>query len=233
MHKPSIVKHIATALFAFAALTVGREASAGGHGRGAHGHAAASAEWGLHNGNTMNPGGFMPYLEVGWPDVAVGMAYGITSNFDIGARVAFSYSPYYSTATATGMSARVPLRFGLMRNERTSLLIHADPGIKIASFSPMFFSVQIPIGAEFGLHLSDDATLSIGVEAPIDLNLTKGTAFLIAPMGGPGFEYHIGKHIAVGAFTRFGAAVAAGGSTVTLGKTAFGMQAQGYFAYRL
>ena len=222
VRKSNIARHITVVLFAAAAFTAVREA------------AAAGKEWGLHNGNTMNGGGFMPYAEVGWPDVSLGVQYGISDGFDIGGRVSLSYSPSYGTGTAVGMGARVPIRISLMKGPKVSGLLHFDPGIKIAMFSPMAFGIQVPIGVEFGLHLIENGTLQLGLDVPLNLNLTNGTVFTLAPMAGPGFEYHIGEHMTVGASTRFGAAIAAGGAGgFTAAGAGFGVLGQAYFGYKM
>ena len=214
---------VVASLVAGAAVLVGaREAKAAGDG------------WGLHSGETMSRGSLMPYGEVGWPDVSLGVAYGISDKIDIGGRLGFVYGPYHSPAfVGFGMALSVPVRFSLVKGGSISALIHVDPGLRFPLFSPVLFGIQFPVGAEVGIHVAEHATLQVGLDVPMHVNFLRGAYFSIAPMAGPGFEYHIGS-LALGLNTRFGATIlAGGGGGASFSGAGFGFLTQAYVGYKL
>lgn len=234
-------KTIVAATLALAAFSVGSEARA--------------QQWGLHSGDTIRSGDNMLYAEVGWPDLSLGFQHGMSDKVDLGFRFSFDYGAEYTPYTLLGMGMRVPIRIAAIKREKFSFLIHFDPGIKFDSFggylggcgrfgcgggfyyngSGLRFGLWIPFGLEFGIHINREATISFGMEMPIYINLTNGAYGAIPILFGPGFEYHIDDHIALGINTKFGPSIFAegdgfGGSTSSAG---FGFIMQPYFAYRL
>jgi hypothetical protein len=231
-------KTIVASALALAALCLGREARA--------------QAWGMHSGDTLRSGDNMLYGELGWPDLSVGFQHGMSDRFDLGFRFSLLYGYDYTTFTQLGMGMRVPLRFAVVKGPRFSFLIHVDPGLKFDAFSNgagcfrdhpldgigcngLEFGLQFPVGLEFGLHITPQATFSFGMEIPFYVNLTNGVYGSIPILFGPGFEYRVDDHIALGLNTRFGptifASSDAGGQTADA--AVFGLITQGYFAYRL
>ncbi len=201
----------------------------------ASGEAHAGGKWGLHSGDTLTAGSIMPYAEVGYPDEGIGVHYGLTDRIEIGGRIGFHYAPiYHPSFLAAGMSAAFTLRISLAKTEKVSALIHLDPGLKVLTFSGPFLGIQFPVGAEIGIHLTREATLQIGLDVPVAVNLTNGVFANIVPMAGPGFEYQISDKMAVGANTRFGATIIAGGDRgVTFSGVGFGFLTHAYFGYKI
>ena len=224
-------KTIVATTLALAAFSVGTEARAAG--------------WGLHSGDTLGAGDNMLYGEVGWPDFAVGFQHGMSQRVDIGFRFGLTYGYDYTTGTQTGMTMKVPIRFAIAKNNRYSILFHFDPGLKFESFGDqdcvfhhhycyndgrLAFGFALGLGLEFGFHVSREATVNFGVEAPIYLNLTNGVYAGIPLLFGPGFEYDVDNHIALGFNTRFGPTLFPNDLTTD---TRFALIAQAFFAYRL
>ena len=223
-------KTIVASMLALAAFTAGSEAKAAG--------------WGLHSGDTLRAGDNMLYGEVGWPDLSLGFQHGMSSKVDLGFRFSLDYGLDYTTWTQLGLGMRVPIRIAPVKRDKFSFLIHFDPGIKFDAFSPLLFGIQIPFGLEFGIHFTREATLQFGMEMPIYINLTNGAYGNIPILFGPGFEYQIDDHMAVGLNTKFGPSILAhdrggfggwgwAGRWGTGTGTAFGFITQLYFAYRL
>jgi hypothetical protein len=222
-------KTIVAASLALAAFSVGSEARAAG--------------WGLHSGETLGQGDNMLYGEVGWPDFSAGFQHALSSRADIGFRFSLPYGYDYTTDSQVGMVMRVPIRLALTKSNKFSALFHFDPGLKFESLGDqdprnhfiynggrLAFGFALGVGLEFGFHLSREATINFGFEAPIYLNVT-GRAYAAVPLlFGPGFEYQIDNHIALGFNTRFGPTLFAfnGGDHAQ-----FALLAQAYFAYRL
>jgi hypothetical protein len=223
-------KTIWASMFALATFAVGNEARA--------------QQWGLHTGDTVRAGDNMPYGEFGWPNLELGFAHGLSDKVDIGAIFAFNYGFEYTTNTALGIGLRVPVRITPLRRDKISLMIHFDPGIKFDQFGssncdadnicttirPTLFGLWFPVGLELGIHIVREATISIGMEIPIYVNVTNPSFGSIPLLFGPGFEYHVDEHIALGLNTKFGPSIQAQGG----GNSAeFGFITRAYFAYRL
>ena len=208
--------------------------------------------WGVHNGETLDGGNNMLYSELGWPDLTLGFQHGMSSRVDLGFRFSFNFGYNYTTATVLGMGMRVPIRIQLSRSGRFSFLLHFDPGLKFDSFGAgsyrggygfghfswyypgyvggVQFGIQFPLGMEFGIHVTRDATVQFGFDIPFYVNFTNGVYGAIPILFGPGFEYHVDPRIALGLNTKFGPSIIAHdfGSGA-----AFGLIAQAYFGYRL
>lgn len=205
----------------------------------------ARTDWGLHSGDTLNAGDNMLYGEVGWPSFDLGFQHGMSSKVDLGFKFSLDYGFDYSTATAVGIGMRVPIRISPVKRGKFSFLLHFDPGVKFDAFSPLLFGIQIPFGLEFGIHFTREATLQFGMEMPVYVNLTNGVYGNIPILFGPGFEYQIDNHMAVGLNTKFGPTIWAASRGVGWGgwggwrgwggasSAAFGFITQLYFAYRL
>ncbi len=223
-------KTIWASMFALATFAFGSEASA--------------QQWGLHTGDTVRAGDNMPYGEFGWPNLVLGFAHGLSDKVDIGAIFAFDYGYEYTTATALGLGLRVPVRITPLRREKLSLMIHFDPGIKFDSFGSSTcdvnnvchstgttnFGLWFPIGLELGIHIVREATLSIGMEVPLYVNVTPSSYGAVPLLFGPAFEYHVDEHIALGLNTKFGPTIIASGGN---SGASFGFITQAFFAYRI
>lgn len=225
-------KAIVASTLALAAFTVGSEAKAAG--------------WGLHSGDTLRGGDNMLYGEVGWPDLSIGFQHGMSEKVDLGFRFSLIYGAEYTTYTSLGLGMRVPIRIAPVKRDKFSFLIHFDPGIKFDSFGStcgfngsgycgaLLFGIWIPFGLEFGIHFNREATLQFGMEMPIYVNLTNGAYGAIPILFGPGFEYKIDDHMAVGLNTKFGPSILARNYRGRSYSGAdFGFITQLYFAYRL
>jgi len=231
-------KTIWASMFALAAFAVGSE---------------ARADWGLHSGDVLRPGDNALYGEVGWPDLSVGFQHGMSDKVDIGFRFSAPiYGFEYRTRTLLGLGMSVPIRITPVHREKFSFQFHFDPGLKFDSFgtsrcvnnvcasnNDLAFGLWIPFGLTFGIHITREATLSFGFDAPFYINFTNGVYGGLPFLFGPGFEYHVDDHIAVGMNLKFGPSVLASsgtdgnGNSYTATNTDFGLLAQAFFAYRL
>jgi hypothetical protein len=221
-------KAILASLLAAAAALVGAEAR-------------AADAWGLYTGTTLHGGDNQLSAELGWPDASFQFSHGITDRFDIGVRLSLMYAYEDEVSAATGqdggifgMGIRAPFRIAIVRSDQIGVSFHIDPGIKF--YTPpgevVPFAFQFPLGFEMGIPLTPQATLGFG----FDLSMTAyvapsdATPFVIAPLFGPSFEYHINKSIGVGGNFRFGPVIAVVSSASL---TEFGLVAQGAFIYHL
>jgi hypothetical protein len=225
---------ILASLFALATALVGAEARAAG-------------DWGLHSGDTLRGGDFMPYGEAGWPDVTLGLQYGLTERVDLGARLSLLYSWEHSTATNVGFGFRVPIRISLTKRSRFSALIHVDPGIKVYGdgyynydfYDPppgrpidnkqAVFGLQFPFGVELGIHITPDATIQIGADVPMTVLFSQTATFVTGPLTGFGFEFHVDDHLGIGLNSRFGPVIFVHDGSVAT----FGFLAQLGLMYRI
>jgi hypothetical protein len=218
-------------LFALATAFIGTEARAAG-------------DWGLHTGDTLRAGDLMPYGEFGWPDISLGLQYGLSPKVDIGGRLSLLYGWESTLYTDVGLGLRVPIRISLTKRSKFSALIHVDPGFKfygdgydgyVGVNNRAVFGLQFPFGAEFGIHITPDATIQLGVDLPMTILFARQAAFVLAPLVGFGFEYHIDDHLGLGLNTRFGPVViAADRFYYPVGRSAdFGLVVQLGLMYRI
>jgi hypothetical protein len=231
-------KTIWASMFALAALTVGSE---------------ARAQANLHSADVLRPGDNMLYGEVGWPDLVFGFQHGVSDKVDVGFKFNFIYGYEYRDYTILGLGMRVPIRITPLRREKVSFQIHFDPGLKFDAFGNgacngragtcvddgLAFGLWLAFGLNFGIHLTREATLSFGMEAPFYVNFTNGVYGGIPLLFGPGFEYHIDDHMSVGGNLKLGPSIIAASTTDARGVTTsysdatIGLIAQAFFAYRL
>jgi hypothetical protein len=211
----------------------------------------AHADANLHSADVVRPGDNMLYAEAGWPDVAFGFQHGVTDKVDVGFRLSFFYGNEYTTGIGLGLGLRVPIRITPIRREKWSFQIHFDPGVKFDSFGgcrgalcmggggALEFGLWLYFGLDFGIHITREATLAIGMEAPVHVNVTNDVYGQIPLLFGPAFEYDIDDHIAVGAQVRVGPDInahpcpGAFGGTGSCSGAVFGLLANAFFAYRL
>jgi len=233
-------------MFAAAALTLGSE---------------ARAQANLHSGDVLRPGDNMIYGEVGWPELVFGFQHGMSDKVDLGFRFGLIYGYEYRPYTVLGLGMRVPIRITPVKTGRVSFQIRFEPGLKFDAFGSggcrtrlagglvviedcayaggLAFGLWLPFGLDVGIHLTRDAHLSFGMEAPFYVNFTHGVYGGIPLLFGPGFQYDINDHMSVGANLKFGASILAAsvndgfGHSRTYDNTDFGFITSGFFAYRL
>jgi hypothetical protein len=210
----------------------------------------AHADANLHSADVLSPGDNMLYGEAGWPDLAFGFQHGATDKLDIGFRLSFFYGYEYATLTGLGFGLRVPIRTTPVRREKFSFQIHFDPGIKFDSFGGgcraaaalcggagrmLEVGIWLYSGLDFGFHITREATLAIGVEAPIHVNVTNLVYATVPLLFGPAFENDIDEHMAVGAQARLGPVIDPYPCPNVTGCSgvAFGLLVNAFFAYRL
>jgi hypothetical protein len=205
---------------------------------------AKAAGWGLHSGDTLRGGDNMVYGEVGWPSLGLGFQHGMSDKVDLGFRFDLIYGYEYTKYTHLGLGMRVPIRIAPVKRGNFSFLIHIDPGIKFDSVGGgcglgyyggygtcgLEFGLWLPFGMEFGIHFNREATLQFGFEMPVHINLTNHVDGSIPILFGPGFEYQIDDHMALGLNLKFGPSILAVNNASAAD---FGFITQIYFAYRL
>jgi hypothetical protein len=210
---------------------------------------AQAAGWGLHSGDTLRSGDNMLYGELGWPDFSIGFQHGLSEKADVGFRFSLIYGAEYTTYTHVGLGMRVPIRLSPVKSGKFSFMFHIDPGIKFDSMGgncglglgagrycgALLFGIWLPVGLEFGIHITREATLSFGMEMPVYVNLTNGVYGAIPILFGPGFEYAIDDHMVIGLNTKFGPSIYAQSDAFGNSQSGatFGFITQLGFAYRL
>ena len=172
------------------------------------------ARWGLHSGDTVGDGGTLIYGELGFPDVSLGFQHGVSSSVDVGFRAAFTYGIEYVVPKqrpsnrlnlAPGLGLTIPIRVTLARNDRLSLLVHADPGIRFDAFDRKIFAgPQLPLGIDLGLHLSKRSTLTLGADIPIAILVTPDVTGFVSLLMGLTFESRFTDHFGMSFTVRTG-----------------------------
>ncbi|HEY4118043.1 MAG TPA: hypothetical protein VGM56_09315 [Byssovorax sp.] len=189
------------------------------------GEALAQEHWSLLGGDTVRRGNDMIYGELGWPDVGFGWAHGVGDKVDIGLRLGLIYGVEYRTYTDFGVDLKVPIRIQVARTGKVSALIHIDPGVKVYTGGRIdgnaLFGPEFPIGVQIGIHITPEFQVDIGMDVNMFLAVTADRAinpvFAIAPLFGPGVEYHVDHSLGIGLNTRFGPSIFADGANCNFG----------------
>lgn len=202
-------------LFAVATALVSSEAMALGGGTG----------WSIHGGDTLHSHDLLLYGEIGVPDVAFGIRYGLSDKFDIGGRIALLWDYEFAGATNAGLGGEFLMRFGLVKSPKFSVLLHLDPGFKLYGhgyenpyyygyyncgrggcyYGSALFGLTVPFGAEFGLHFNPKWTLQFGADLNLDIYFAHyGAVAAVHPLFGAGFEFKPIEKLALGVNTRLG-----------------------------
>jgi len=191
--------------------------------------AAPSGRYSLLGGETVPTGMNVVSGEFGWPSVSFGLTHGYRRDTDIGARFDLLFGVEgVSNNSQFGIGFRAPLRMVALRNDRISVLLHFDPGIKLFTTSPALFGFSFPVGTVIGYAATRDVTVAFGIDLPMTLYVTPSPVrFVISPMFGPAVEFHVDPRLAVGLNTRFGPVI------YSTGGSDFGFVTQLMLAYRM
>ncbi len=222
----------------------------------------ARADANLHSADVLRPGDNMIYGELGWPELVFGFQHGMSDKVDLGFRFSLIYGFEYTAATAIGMGMRVPIRITPVRTGKVSFQIRFEPGLKFDRFGAtcagvngincdlggfglynggLAFGLWIPFALDVGIHITREATLSFGMEAPFYINFTNGVYGGLPLLFGPAFEYHIDDRMSVGGHVKVGPSIFAfcgahdnfGNCTANDSGATVGFITSAFFAYRL
>jgi hypothetical protein len=219
-------KRILAVLVGVGALVLAQPAAAQGR--------PGPSDWSILGAETVAPGTDAVHAEFGWPDVSFGLTHGMSSGFDLGARMSLVYGFENTTINSKfGMAFAMPLRWSLARQGSARLLLHVDPGFRFYTYDPVLFGFQFPFGLNLEFPVRNaPLKLGIGIDFNASLFVTGNAtpAFVFGPLVGPYLEYHIDRNLAFGVDTRFGPMIEAfdGGTD-----TRFGFRAQMMLAYHL
>ena len=172
-------------------------------------------QWSVDTGETVNPGHDLVSAEVGWPGLTLGYTHGLSDRTDIGLKFDLLYSIENTTNTHFGLGLRVPFRAVVARSGGTSVLVHADPGIKLypsvsstddqgVTSSSSLFGFQLPVGAQVGFALAKNLRAEVGADLLTTLSVTGGSDLVLSPLFGAGLEYFVDRNLSLGLDTRFG-----------------------------
>jgi hypothetical protein len=197
----------------------------------AQGRTTPGGQYSLLGGTTVPTGTDVVSGEFGWPSATFGFTHGTSPTSDVGIKFDLIYGFENTNTTQFGIGFRVPLRFSVLRRDRISVLAHIDPGVKVYTTNPAAFGFQWPVGLTLGYAARPELNVAFGFELPMTLFVTNpgpSPSFLLGPMFGPAFEYHVDRQLTVGFNTRFGPIFDTRGGGGT-----FGFVTQLLLAYRL
>jgi len=187
------------------------------------------AKYSLLGGETVGKDVNVVSGEFGWPSITFGVTHGVSRDSDIGLKFDLLFGVEgVSSASQFGIGFRAPLRTVLLRNDRLSVLVHIDPGLKVFTTSPALFGLGFPVGAIFGYAARPDLTVAFGVDLGMTLYVAPDVSMVFAPMFGPAVEFHVDPRLAVGFNTRFGPVFETRG-----GASDFGFLVQVLLAYKM
>jgi hypothetical protein len=190
---------------------------------------SSRGNYSLLGGETVPTGVDVASGEFGYPGISFGLTHGTSPTSDIGIKFDILYGFEYTTISEFGLGVRIPFRFAAYKRDRLSVLFHLDPGIKFYTTDPASFGFQWPIGLTLGYTVGPELNVAFGVEVPMTLFVTPSPVdFVLGPMFGPAFEYHVDRELTLGLNTRFGPIIETAG-----GNARFGFITQFLIGYRL
>ncbi len=167
--------------------------------------AAAPAErWSLYGGETLAAGQDVFSGEVGWPSTSLGWTHGLTDTTDAGVRFDVLYAFETTTDTHFGLGLRVPLRGIAVRAGRVSLLVRADPGLKVYPGNGTPWGFALPVGAAVGIAVNPDLRLALGLDVPLTFFFAPSAQVVIGTQFGIGFDYFVDPSLLIGFNARVG-----------------------------
>ena len=155
-------------------------------------------DWTATAARTVGAGANVIQAEGGWPGISVGLLHGYDDRTDIGARVAFNYSFYGTTNTATGVDLTIPIRRRLTLSDTHGfdIGVHAAPGIALYGNNGTLFGVELPVGIVAGYRIDPRTTFTLGADMPVLLSFTNPFGLLFGPLIGVGGEYKLQDNLA-------------------------------------
>ena len=218
----SVAVVLSLALFATAARAQSRRTSLTGS-------SSSRGNYSLLGADTVPNGVDVASGEFGFPGVSLGLTHGTSANSDIGVKFDILYALENTSNSEFGLGVRVPLRFAAYKRDRVGVLFHIDPGIKLYTTDPVAFGFQWPVGVTLGYTVSPEFNVAFGFDVPMFLKVAASpVVFVLGPMFGPAFEYHVDRELTLGLNTRFGPMIFTNG-----GGTEFGFVTQLFIGYRL
>jgi len=167
--------------------------------------AAAPAErWSLYGGETLAAGQDAFDAEVGWPSTSFGWTHGLTDTTDAGVRFDVLYAFETTTDTHFGLGLRVPLRGIAVRAGRVSLLVRADPGLKVYPGNGTPWGFGLPVAAAVGIAVNPDLRLALGLDVPLTFFFGPSAQVVIGTQFGIGFDYFVDPRLLLGFNARVG-----------------------------
>jgi hypothetical protein len=165
--------------------------------------AAPADRWSLYGGDTLAPGEDALSGEVGWPSTSLGWTHGLTDTTDVGVRFDVLYAFETTTDTHFGLGLRVPLRAIAVRTSRISLLVRADPGLKVYPGDGTPWGFGMPLSAALGFSIDPEVRLALGLEVPIAV-LFAPAQILVGTQFGMGIDWLLDPRLIFGVNVRVG-----------------------------
>jgi hypothetical protein len=164
--------------------------------------------WTLIGADTVGDGENVIGAQAGWPDLTLGITHGMSPASDVSGKFQLNYSFEGTTIqNKIAIGLLVPFRFNVVHNEKVSLLLHVDPGLKILTGpGPAKLGTQSGVGALIGFRPMPQLQIGFGIDVPAVVYFTGDQKPIIALpfLFGPFLEYHVDSNITIGVDTRFG-----------------------------
>jgi hypothetical protein len=163
------------------------------------------AHWSTITGETVSPDRDALRFDLGWPGLGLTYLHGTSDRSDFGVRFDLLYGLEQTNASKFGLGFGVPFRLIINRNERVTVEVHIEPGMRLYPGSNFtLFFLRAPIGGTLGIQITPELRLAAGADMNFALQLSN-TAFLeVAPMFGFAAEYAVDRRLNIGFNARFG-----------------------------
>lgn len=161
--------------------------------------------WSVATGETVSPDRDAISFELGWPGVTFGYLHGLSDRSDLGFKIDLLYSLENTNTSVFGAGADLPLRVVVNRQDKVSLGLHVDPGIRIYTRSNFTdFLTRFPVGGTLGVQALPELRIAASADLVMAINWTHTAYFEVGPQFGLAGEYAVDRNLLVGLRGTFG-----------------------------
>jgi hypothetical protein len=164
--------------------------------------------WSTVTGETVSPDRDALRFGLGWPGIDFTYLHGLGDRRDVGVHFELLYGWEQTGNSKFGLGFGIPYRIVVNRNERFSIEVHIEPGMRVYTGDNVTgttdFFIRAPFGGTLGIQIMPELRLAFGADLNFAIQIPN-TAFLeIGPQFGFSAEYQVDRNIDVGFNTRFG-----------------------------
>ncbi len=144
---------------------------------------------------------------LGWPGLSVGYLRGITSQFDLGVRGAFTYGQEgMVNFVMPGLKLNLLAKVRLLDTGKVALGFTFEPGPFFNTYNNGYTVVgfSIPVGVRLGIHPVSALGIGITFDLPFWVQFGAGGGFNVPILTGLGAEYFVDSSLLLFFKTRMG-----------------------------
>jgi hypothetical protein len=170
--------------------------------------AGAPAHWSVATGETVSPDRDALRFDLGWPGIGFTYLHGLGDRRDVGVRVDLLYGFEQTNNSKFGLGMGIPYRLVVNRDERITIEVHIEPGMRIYPGDTFTggtdFFIRCPLGGLLGIQVTPELRLAAGADLNFALQIPRTGYLEIGPDFGFAVEYQVDRKLNLALNVRFG-----------------------------